>query len=294
MIVYSATNKVNNKSYIGQTGYTLEFRRKVHLDNSKSGRDNLYFYNAIRKYGEDNFVWQVLCKCSTKQELVKMEMYYIRYYSTVIPNGYNLTFGGEGNLGWKPSEETRLKWSKMNKGRNKGKTWEEMYGEEKAKKMKEHCSKVFSGRVISEEQKQKLSVVNKGKKLSVETKRRIGDSVRGQKRTRETKEKMSKNQLGKKNSFYGKHHNLETIRNKMSHYGKNNPFFGKIFTEEQLEKKSRFLYKVISVSGETKFVKVLSLWCENNNIDYSKIGYYINKDKFYEGYKIVRVEPSSK
>ena len=46
-IIYKITNKVNNKSYIGQTRYSLEFRWRQHQHK----KDNTYFHNAIKKYG---------------------------------------------------------------------------------------------------------------------------------------------------------------------------------------------------------------------------------------------------
>ena len=50
--IYKVTNKVNNKVYIGQTRYTVEFRWRQHV-NSK---DNCHFHLALRKYGVDNFL----------------------------------------------------------------------------------------------------------------------------------------------------------------------------------------------------------------------------------------------
>lgn len=57
MIIYKVTNKINNKIYIGQTINSLEHRRKQH---EKDCRRNKYynnrFYNALIKYGFDNFI----------------------------------------------------------------------------------------------------------------------------------------------------------------------------------------------------------------------------------------------
>ena len=89
-IIYKITNKVNNKSYIGQTRYTLEFRWRQHL-NSK---DNCYFHKAIKKYGSENFSVEVLEECDFK-DLDSREIYYIAKYDT-FKNGYNSTIGGDG------------------------------------------------------------------------------------------------------------------------------------------------------------------------------------------------------
>lgn len=89
--IYKITNKVNNKSYIGQTRYTVEFRWRQHQHK----KDNTYFHNAIRKYGVENFIVEILEECDYK-DLDSKEIYYIAKYDT-FNNGYNMTFGGEGN-----------------------------------------------------------------------------------------------------------------------------------------------------------------------------------------------------
>ena len=90
-IIYKITNKVNGKSYIGQTRYTIEFRWKQHQHK----KDNTYFHNAIHKYGIDNFSIEILEECDIK-DLNSREIFYIAKYDT-FKNGYNLTIGGDGN-----------------------------------------------------------------------------------------------------------------------------------------------------------------------------------------------------
>lgn len=89
-IIYKITNKVNGKSYIGQTRYTLEFRWRQHLHK----KDNVYFHNAIKKYGAENFSLEVLEECDL-DKLNSREIFYIAKYNT-FENGYNLTLGGDG------------------------------------------------------------------------------------------------------------------------------------------------------------------------------------------------------
>lgn len=112
MIVYTATNKINEKQYIGYTTKTLEERKRSHLSKAKSLSGKHYFYlfqQAIRKYGIDNFHWEVLENCNSIEECCNKEIYYINKYNTISPNGYNLTKGGNGGV---QSEETKLKISK--------------------------------------------------------------------------------------------------------------------------------------------------------------------------------------
>ncbi len=54
MYCYCVRNKVNNKLYIGITNRKPSLRWKQHLQRV-GGLDNNKFYNAVRKYGSDNF-----------------------------------------------------------------------------------------------------------------------------------------------------------------------------------------------------------------------------------------------
>ena len=90
-IIYKITNTVNNKSYIGQTRQSIQFRWNQHI----SKKDNTYFHNAIQKYGKDNFIIETLEECDV-EVLNEREIYYIAKYDT-FKNGYNLTIGGDGN-----------------------------------------------------------------------------------------------------------------------------------------------------------------------------------------------------
>lgn len=89
--IYKITNKVNGKSYIGQTRYTVEFRWRQHIHK----KDNVYFHNAIHKYGIDNFTIEILEECKY-EDLNSREIFYIAKYNT-FKEGYNLTIGGDGN-----------------------------------------------------------------------------------------------------------------------------------------------------------------------------------------------------
>lgn len=94
MVVYKATNLINNKVYIGQTTRSLQIRRLGHLQCMRDGMDS-YFYNALRRHGSGNFNWQVICICPDIDSLNEQEQYYIKYYNSMDREaGYNLTSGG--------------------------------------------------------------------------------------------------------------------------------------------------------------------------------------------------------
>lgn len=94
--IYKWTNKINNKHYIGQS-VNIEQRRKKHIADSYYTKANTYntvFHQAIRKYGPENFSFEVLCICK-EDELNCLEKFYIEKYNSLVPNGYNMTTGGE-------------------------------------------------------------------------------------------------------------------------------------------------------------------------------------------------------
>lgn len=89
--IYKFTNKLNNKSYIGQSIH-VEKRFHEHLRTAKKNPKTI-FHKAINKYGIENFVFEILEYCN-EEELDAREIYYIEYFNTLTPNGYNIQIGG--------------------------------------------------------------------------------------------------------------------------------------------------------------------------------------------------------
>ena len=85
--IYKIVNKVNNKIYIGQS---VNPTNRWH--NHKSCR-RTYIGRAISKYGVKNFDFQIL---EWTKDYDERERYWIDYYESYGPKGYNLTAGGEG------------------------------------------------------------------------------------------------------------------------------------------------------------------------------------------------------
>tara|TARA_R110000868_G_scaffold124490_10_gene329150 strand:+ start:9626 stop:10237 length:612 start_codon:yes stop_codon:yes gene_type:complete len=123
--IYKATNKISGKSYVGIDS-NWPHRKHAHRHAVKRG-SNLVFHNAIRTYGWENFDWEVVEQSEDYTEMSTLrEEFYIRKFNThyIDGDGYNMTFGGEGTLGWSPSAETRQRISEANIGKdawNKGK-----------------------------------------------------------------------------------------------------------------------------------------------------------------------------
>jgi group I intron endonuclease len=94
MIIYKVENKINGKVYIGCTTGRLSKRKSQHHEDSKN--KNNKFYNAIKKYGWDNFKWSIIDKATDFVELQRKEIFWIKKYDSV-KSGYNITFGGQGH-----------------------------------------------------------------------------------------------------------------------------------------------------------------------------------------------------
>lgn len=99
--IYRITNKLNGKSYIGQSKDIMS-RWQQHIWHSEKHDINFILSNALRKYGKDMFIWEILEECP-QDELNQREIFYINKYRTYIGfddcDGYNMTLGGDGYRG---------------------------------------------------------------------------------------------------------------------------------------------------------------------------------------------------
>lgn len=171
MIIYKITHKLSGKCYIGQTRYPLKSRWNQHCHPNS---DCVALKRAIAKYGADAFSVDLLAEYKTNEDLNTAEEYYISFYNSLSPYGYNLQAGGYGHV---PSEETREKMARAQLGRkhkeeSKRKIGEAQIGE------KHH----MFGKHHTVETRKKLSLAGKGK------------------------------QAGERHPMYGKHHTEEAKR----------------------------------------------------------------------------------
>jgi len=91
--IYKIENKINGHCYIGQS-LNIEERWKTHRKAPYCCNEGYDYplYKAIRKYGLENFIFEILEKCEI-ENLDDREIYWINYYNSYI-NGYNQTLGG--------------------------------------------------------------------------------------------------------------------------------------------------------------------------------------------------------
>lgn len=179
--IYLITNKETNKQYVGQViqyrGYKVRFRE--HLCGIKTANTRL-LSNSIKKHSAETFEVKLVEENIPESLIDEKEKYYIKYYNTFMPNGYNMTEGGQGVHGYKHSEKDREKLSQASKA-----SWARLHADpERLKLRNEKVSKGLKGISRTIETREKLSIAAKkrfsnhhgtfyGKKHSEETKHKI-------------------------------------------------------------------------------------------------------------------------
>lgn len=95
--IYLVTNLINNKKYVGQSTNIGKrwIKHRNYPFNPNCKEYNYSFYQAIRKYGLENFKFEVIEECDVNQ-LNEREIYWISYYDS-FNNGYNMTAGGNSS-----------------------------------------------------------------------------------------------------------------------------------------------------------------------------------------------------
>ena len=192
-LIYRHINKINNKSYIGLTKQEPTKRWQNGLGYNLT---QPLFFNAIKKYGWENFDHEILeSNISSFEEAASREIFWIDTFHTWVkdPNclGYNLTRGGEGTPGHIVSEETRQKISKANTGRKRSEDFKQnlskrlsgagnpFYGCSHTNETKQKIRSAAKGRIVSDDTKRKISKSSKGKVVSIETRQKLSAALKG-------------------------------------------------------------------------------------------------------------------
>ena len=146
--IYQIKNKLNDKVYVGKS-VNIPRRWNKHISDFNLNKyPKILIYKAFNKYGLDNFEFSILELCEEK-DLIEKEISWIEKLKSK-ELGYNMTLGGESNLG----------------------SCNPFYGKTHSEDTKEHLSKLakertgiknpFYGKQHTEETK-KLLAENKGK-----------------------------------------------------------------------------------------------------------------------------------
>lgn len=179
-IIYLYTSP-SGKQYVGQT-----WDEQKRMNNHKyCGGGPSAFHSAIKKYGYENFKYEILHKdVEAQAELDALEIAEIFAHNSISPNGYNLALGGAHG---RASEETKQKQSKSAKKRG--------YSADKIEKM----TQAWKGKHHSEESRNKIRIANTGRngwKHSSEAREKISAAGKGRRHTEESIQKMRESKLG--------------------------------------------------------------------------------------------------
>lgn len=241
--IYKSTCLSTGKSYIGFDS-RWPSRKREHMAAYQLEQNNVVFYNAIRKYGWEDFEWEVLYQSIDRDHtLNEMENYFIEQYRTYIHFedccGYNMTLGGDGTFGYKHTEH---------------------YKKQRSVRMK-LLRRDLKSTYNSEEYCQLMKKVNK---------RIANDPIVKEKRYKKQRETNQTEETKKKRSIASKEHsNKPEIRE-----GRSIRMKEKMSIEEERKKISDFFAKkyLISNPDNVSFEIVnLTKFCKDNGLSYTAI-----------------------
>ena len=86
--IYKIENNINHKIYIGQSNNP---KRRFIEHCSREEKYCSLIHSAILRYGKENFTFTIL---GWFEDYNEKEKYYISYYRSLTPNGYNIQEGG--------------------------------------------------------------------------------------------------------------------------------------------------------------------------------------------------------
>jgi group I intron endonuclease len=114
--IYKITNILTDKNYIGST-VDVTARWRHHRKCLEEGTHaNVKLQRAWNKYGSRNFIFEIVDVTMDKKRLLLDEQYWIEMFDAVL-NGYNICHFAWSRLGVPHSKKTRLKISRIQRGR---------------------------------------------------------------------------------------------------------------------------------------------------------------------------------
>jgi group I intron endonuclease len=176
--IYKITNRLNGKVYIGQTVNDKK-RWTNHKSFAKQDEPVQYIHRAMKKYGVENFDYEVVAMCQRQQDTDETEKLIIcQYDSQNKEHGYNISPGGDPawNRGL-PSEQQPM-YGKKQSDYQKQKAYESHIGKtfDHTDETKEKITKSLIGHGVSEKTREKIAEGNRGKFVSQESRDKMSIS----------------------------------------------------------------------------------------------------------------------
>lgn len=211
--IYQIRNLITNDLYIGQS-INLDNRKINHFWKLRNVLHyNLHLQNAFNKYGEENFIFEILLYCEPNE---------LTYYEQALVDkwkpSYNiLTECVDSPKGTIASDETRKKQSIIRIGTHvsdetKLKMSLSKKGKLKSEETKLRMSLAQSGRCVSEETKKKSSESHKGIKLTLESILKREQTKRNNPRQKLVRSEETKRKLSELRRLYWKNKREESNR----------------------------------------------------------------------------------
>lgn len=115
---YVITCIASGKQYIGITSRELRRRWIEHLSDSRRKPRANVLYKALQKYGSEGFTIEPICSARSWEDICAVEPILIQQWGTLVPDGFNLSPGGEGRgYGYRPSAESIEQSASKHRGR---------------------------------------------------------------------------------------------------------------------------------------------------------------------------------
>ena len=142
--IYKIVNTQNGKLYIG-SAININRRWNEHKSELRGNKHHSpRLQNSYNKYGEENFIFEIIEEIEDKEKLIEREQYWLDYYKSYDKKrGFNICLNARSCLGVERTEEYKQKISVANKGKK--------HSEEAKKKIGENAR----NRVVSEETRRK-------------------------------------------------------------------------------------------------------------------------------------------
>ena len=224
--VYTITNCLSGRTYVGSTRVNLSKRWHQHKSNLRKGRHpNKELQKDWVEFGEPSFVFEVL-EVVDNSYCIAFEQFWINMLRANEPAfGYNLTPCAGSSIGYKHDSQARQKISRATTGRQiseahrsalfdglakyiathghpaksvdwsdeRRSAWSEVMKARNFKHSEDGLKKLSDankGKVLDEDHRAKISVALKGRPVSEDTRRKLSAAHKGKKLSPETINKM--------------------------------------------------------------------------------------------------------
>lgn len=270
--IYKITLKEDGRCYIGSS---VNIHNRWY--NHKKANTNQVISRALKKYGFENFEWEIIEKVEDHSKLIEREQFYLDSIKPFVDNhnGFNVRKQADNNLGIKASEDTRKKQSLLKKGKKLSKEHVEQMKRVWHKHRDQNYYESLSRRITGDnnparkqEVKDKISKSRSGSKWADEAnyetrliahKKLHSHQMKKLHQTQEFKDKLRSAHLGSKRS--------DESKEKMSAWQQRS-------------------YKITAPSGEVFFLqsKDLKEFCARNKLGYPNLQQTSKTLKPYKGW----------